>query len=106
MMFGGLGQRPVRGLRAKGDNRSLWTRIVAAVAIGSAAIAGAIAQAPDLAPPRPLAPQQAAPASGVQSAGLPGQQTARQLSQADVDTWLDGFMPYALQSGDIAGAVV
>ncbi|MEZ5463157.1 serine hydrolase domain-containing protein [Dokdonella sp.] len=28
------------------------------------------------------------------------------LNKADVDAWLDGFMPYALQSGDIAGAVV
>jgi CubicO group peptidase (beta-lactamase class C family) len=33
------------------------------------------------------------------SAGVP-------LTQADVDTWLDGFMPYAIESGDIAGAVV
>nr|WP_298718519.1 serine hydrolase domain-containing protein [uncultured Steroidobacter sp.] len=28
------------------------------------------------------------------------------LTKADVDAWLDGFMPYALQQGDIAGAVV
>ena len=33
--------------------------------------------------------------------------TARtRLTKADVDTWLDGYMPYALRSGDIAGAVV
>ena len=31
---------------------------------------------------------------------------AHDLSQQDVDTWLDGFMPYALEQGDIAGAVV
>ena len=29
-----------------------------------------------------------------------------QLTKADVDTWLDGFMPLALSQGDIAGAVV
>lgn len=29
-----------------------------------------------------------------------------ELTKADVDTWLDGFMPYAIESGDIAGAVV
>lgn len=29
-----------------------------------------------------------------------------QLTAADVSAWLDGFMPYALQQGDIAGAVV
>jgi CubicO group peptidase (beta-lactamase class C family) len=29
-----------------------------------------------------------------------------ELTKTDVDAWLDGFMPYALESGDIAGAVV
>lgn len=105
-MFGGLGQRPVRGLRAKERGGSIWTRIAAAIAIGSVAVAAAIAQAPDLAPPSPLATQHAAPAPATQAPTLPGQQASRQLSQADVDTWLDGFMPYALQTGDIAGAVV
>lgn len=28
------------------------------------------------------------------------------LTKNDVDNWLDGFMPYALRTGDIAGAVV
>ncbi len=28
------------------------------------------------------------------------------LTTADVDAWLDGYMPYALATGDIAGAVV
>jgi CubicO group peptidase (beta-lactamase class C family) len=28
------------------------------------------------------------------------------LTKPDVDAWLDGFVPYALQQGDIAGAVV
>ncbi len=28
------------------------------------------------------------------------------LTKADVDTWLDGFMPYAIETADIAGAVV
>ncbi len=31
---------------------------------------------------------------------------ARALTTQDVDAWLDGFMPYALKTGDIAGAVV
>jgi CubicO group peptidase (beta-lactamase class C family) len=31
---------------------------------------------------------------------------AHALSATDVETWLDGFVPYALHSGDIAGAVV
>lgn len=29
-----------------------------------------------------------------------------ELSKTDVDAWLDGFMPYAIARGDIAGAVV
>ena len=33
----------------------------------------------------------------------PGSQV---LSKADVDAWLDGYMPYALHTGDIPGAVV
>ena len=28
------------------------------------------------------------------------------LNKGDVDAWLDGFVPYALDTGDIAGAVV
>jgi len=32
--------------------------------------------------------------------------TAAQLTQQDVASWADGFMPYALQRGDVAGAVV
>src|SRR5262245_63324118 len=28
------------------------------------------------------------------------------LTRADVETWLDGFLPYALQHGDVAGGVV
>ncbi len=28
------------------------------------------------------------------------------LDRADAESWLDGFMPYALESGDVAGAVV
>lgn len=32
--------------------------------------------------------------------------TAPALTKQDLDSWLDGFLPYALSSGDIAGAVV
>jgi CubicO group peptidase (beta-lactamase class C family) len=31
---------------------------------------------------------------------------AHPLERADLGSWLDGFMPYALESGDVAGAVV
>ncbi|HZG33494.1 MAG TPA: serine hydrolase domain-containing protein, partial [Sphingopyxis sp.] len=35
---------------------------------------------------------------------LPG--AAAALTKADVDGWLDGFLPFALERGDLAGAVV
>lgn len=64
---------------------------------GAAALQG---QAPSLLP----APHAAAPQ------GDPAEPTAPPataiLTKADVDTWLDGYMPFALRSGDIPGAVV
>ncbi len=35
-----------------------------------------------------------------------GAATAHDLTKADVDAWLDGYMPYALKAGAIPGAVV
>lgn len=39
-------------------------------------------------------------------AAPPVRSAAPMLEKADVDAWLDGYMPYALQRGDAAGAVV
>jgi len=36
----------------------------------------------------------------------PNPAVASNLTKADVDAWLDGYMPYALATGDIPGAVV
>lgn len=69
-------------------------------ALGAAAIA---ALAPAQAPVKPGAPtvaQPAAPAAPVTPT------IGRALTGEDVTAWLDGYMPYALHSGDIAGAVV
>ncbi|MDI9239815.1 serine hydrolase domain-containing protein [Lysobacter sp. LF1] len=61
------------------------------------------------APGQELKPQVAVPpvvpASAASTADLPASGTAR-LTQADAEAWLDGFMPYAMARGDIAGAVV
>ncbi len=46
----------------------------------------------------------AAPASPVTPSAAPG--LTPNLTKADVDVWLDGYMPYALRTGDIPGAVV
>jgi len=64
----------------------------------------ATAQAPsELRPKMPLAPskQISAPATVPTVNASPAN-----LTKQDVDAWLDGFMPYALESGDIPGAVV
>jgi CubicO group peptidase (beta-lactamase class C family) len=48
-------------------------------------------------------PADAPAAADAQAAEAPG---APRLVREDVEAWLDGFFPYALASGDIAGAVV
>ena len=66
-----------------------------------AASTTAIAQGP--APATPASP----PQQDVKSTTTPTEpSTVRQLTKVDVDAWLDGYMPYALATGDIAGAVV
>ena len=42
--------------------------------------------------------------AGATNAAAPG--PGHELTAGDVDAWLDGYMPYALAQGDIAGAVV
>ncbi len=63
-------------------------KLIAAAMLAIIAVPGAARQAPAPAAPIPSAP------------------VSPQLTQSDVDTWLDGYMPYALKRGDIAGAVV
>jgi len=74
----------------------------ALTAIAALAIPAAAQSPTQLQPTKPTAavlPTQA-PATGAAPA------SARELTQADVDAWLDGFMPYALKAGGIPGAVV
>jgi CubicO group peptidase (beta-lactamase class C family) len=56
-----------------------------------------------LKPPTALKP---AAAAGPTAPGPVTPSVTHPLDAQDVDTWLDGYMPYALHSGDIAGAVV
>jgi CubicO group peptidase (beta-lactamase class C family) len=74
------------------------------VAIAAAAAIPASAQSPaQLQPTKPTAAVlPAAPAPATSATGT----TTHDLTKADVDAWLDGFMPYALKAGDIPGAVV
>ena len=52
-----------------------------------------------LLPPHPTAKAVIAPAT-------PAPQTTQALTREDLESWLDGYMPFALRRGDIAGAVV
>lgn len=77
-----------------------WKSIV----MGAAALvlgAGAIAQQAMPPAAQPLAPQPSAPPKS-----LPLPEGAHDLTKADLDAWLDGYMPFALHTGDLAGAVV
>lgn len=57
-------------------------------------------------PPTPLDPApDAKPATAAAPAPVQPDASPR-LTQADAEAWLDGFMPYALARGDVAGAVV
>ena len=87
--------------RREGGNSLMGTllrRLAAAAVLGITAAATG-APAPTLPVPRPLGPQQLAPPS-VQS------EAHHELTKTDADAWLDGFIPYALAQGDVAGAVV
>jgi CubicO group peptidase (beta-lactamase class C family) len=79
--------------------KAVWMRRLFTI---TAALAGtvAIAQAPGPQTP-PLTP-----APVIATTPMPATATARDLTGADATAWLDGYMPYALHAGDIAGAVV
>ncbi|MEG3086961.1 serine hydrolase domain-containing protein [Sphingomonas sp. PB4P5] len=68
---------------------------IAAMLFGSMAVAQSPQLATPLTPPMTIAaPPPPAPVG------------SHALTATDVDAWLDGYMPYALHNGDIAGAVV
>ncbi|MFN3472663.1 MAG: serine hydrolase domain-containing protein [Blastomonas sp.] len=76
-------------------------RFIRKAMIGLAALAALplVAQGPV---PQPKAEE---PAVAAIDAGA-GSASASSLNKADVEAWLDGFLPYALEKGKIPGAVV
>ncbi|HWE44692.1 MAG TPA: serine hydrolase domain-containing protein [Caulobacteraceae bacterium] len=90
-------------------------KAILAAALGASLLFGAAASAPAAGPagvkappltphkaaPTPLGPNTTAPAP----ASTPGV-TTHALTAEDANAWLDGYVPYALKSGDIPGAVV
>ena len=77
---------------------------VLAVAAGTALAQGAVKLGPAPSVVKVAGPA-TAPASPASSAA-PIASTGHVLDKTDADAWLDGFMPYAIARGDIAGAVV
>ena len=80
-----------------------WTSLAIGTlaAIGTVSFAQHASLAPTLAPPIKAPAEGAAPL-----APLPAPTAVNSLTKADVDAWLDGYLPYALKTGDIAGAEV
>ncbi|WP_428684942.1 serine hydrolase domain-containing protein [Sphingopyxis sp.] len=56
--------------------------------------------------PAPAAPKSARADAGGAAAALTLPGAAAVLTKQDIDSWLDGYMPFALERGDLAGAVV
>jgi CubicO group peptidase (beta-lactamase class C family) len=82
-----------------------WRGLVfglAAIAAGTAVAQQAVKLGPDTTVGKPAAAA-VAPGATLVAPAVGG---AHELSKTDVDAWLDGYMPYALARGDIAGAVV
>lgn len=75
------------------------------VALGAAKPAAKPA-ATTAAPAATIAPPPATTAAAAAPTAPAGEAVASPLTAEDVSAWLDGYMPYALHTGDIAGAVV
>ncbi len=85
--------------------RTYSTSLFLAVAVSVLTLHSVLqAQVPSIAPPQAV-PTTSAPAAGEKTPELPAM-GAPSLTKNDAEAWLDGFMPYALQRGDVAGAVV
>src|SRR5689334_12738221 len=88
---------PAKGRGGMGRLKFLFAGILALCGIAVLA-----QRVPPLGPPQPRAQaESAAPA-----APTPVPAGGAQLTDTDVNAWLDGFMPNVLAAGDIAGAVV
>ncbi|MBV8342809.1 MAG: serine hydrolase [Gammaproteobacteria bacterium] len=83
------------------------TKLRAALAAATLSFALAHAQGPALTPVQKTSPQQAVQSSpaGEAEEGAAAAHGAR-LTAEDANAWLDGYLPYALATGDIAGAEI
>src|SRR5687768_1945780 len=82
-----------------------WRGFVFGMAVIAAAAAGA-QQAVKLGPDTTVGKPTPAAATSGATPTAPTVAGGHDLNPTDVNAWLDGYMPYALARGDIAGAVV
>lgn len=95
-------QKPRHSVPGRNARRTSKRRVgVAAASAGAvvALLAGCAAPAATAAAPR-------VPVPAAETAGTSGGETSTTLTQSDVDAWLDGILPAALENFDIAGATV
>jgi CubicO group peptidase (beta-lactamase class C family) len=87
---------------ATGENQAMikWRRMV----IGLLALAAGTAVAQQAVQLSPVKSEKTSAATTVPT--TPAAVGGHELTKTDVEAWLDGFMPYAIGRGDIAGAVV
>ncbi len=85
-------------------NSSVSAAIAASIALATIVVGGMPSAASTALPLRP--PSASTPHGVPQESGEPVEEGPADLVPADLDTWLDGFMPTALRQNDIAGAVV
>lgn len=78
-----------------------WFKALLTILLTIAAAKTAVAQVID-----PLTPESARTAEAQSPVAPPATPSGRALTQEDLTAWLDGYMPYALARGNIAGAVV
>jgi len=84
---------------------TLRQRAVIYLSMLAMALFGGIAFAQQAGPADPGGGKPATQVAAPAPAGPPPS-SPPSLTKADLDIWLDGFMPYALRTGDVAGAVV
>ena len=74
--------------------------------IAQAAAPRSVATRPTGPIPPPATPAPTGPTSSTSAAARTAQHPAVALTAEDLNAWLDGYLPYALHTADIAGAVV
>ena len=80
-----------------------WKTLICGSLLASIATAGA---KETTTPTAAVASSPAASSTAAPSTSAVGEPAEHSLTKADADSWLDGYMPYALNASDIAGAVV